>query len=46
MTEEKVLSRQVTECMEFLMWLKAYEYADGTIQERLDALLEFLAASA
>ena len=26
------------ECLEFLFWLRQYEYADGTIQQRLNSL--------
>lgn len=46
MSEEQVLSKQVTECIEFLIWLKGYEYIDGPIEERLTDLLERLAESA
>ena len=44
--EIKTLSHQVTECMEFMIWLKGYEYTDGPIEERLDALLHTLSVSA
>ncbi len=46
MSEEQILSKQLAECMEFLIWLRGYEYTDGPIEERLVDLLERLAASA
>lgn len=45
MSEDKTLTYQITECMEFLIWLKKYEYIDGPIEERLDDLLQRLAGS-
>lgn len=43
-TEEKALSRQITECMEFLIWLRGYEFIDGPIEDRLVKLLEALSS--
>jgi hypothetical protein len=41
-SEEKILVRQITECMEFLIWLKGYKKSDRLIIKRLDLLLQEL----
>lgn len=42
MSEEKLLSWQLTECLEFLIWLKKYNRVDGLIKKRIVDLLQKL----
>jgi hypothetical protein len=38
--DNKAVGRQVADLMEFMIWLKGYEYIDGPIEDRITEVLE------